>query len=478
MIINNYRDLATNSSRKKILDIFMSGIMAADPERIMRSQVKFNKKVNILTIHNQHFNLFRGRIFVIGGGKAAGRMAESLELILGEREITAGVVNDIEVSCYYSKMRLIFNCYQRFWNFLKCFISGVNCDWRYKTRKIKIVRAGHPVPDRRGVKGVEMMMELKKKYKINKKDTVICLVSGGASALMPLPVEKISLRDKQRTTKILLESGASIREINTVRKHLSRVKGGQFAQHFYPAHVISLIISDVPDNDLSVIASGPTVVDTTTFKDVEIILEKYNLKNKLPRRVVKYLSDGAKSKEAETPKMLENVDNFLIGDNSTVLGKMAETAKIMGLNPIINSFNQQGETENIAKEKVSEISDGRYDAYDVIIMGGETTVSLPERHGKGGRNQHYAAVSMKYMDERRKWTMLSASSDGSDFISGVAGALVDNGSLEISRRKNLDIDLYLHNFNTNNFFEKLGNTLINTENNKTNIGDIIIYLLK
>ncbi|OGF25009.1 hypothetical protein A2331_00470 [Candidatus Falkowbacteria bacterium RIFOXYB2_FULL_34_18] len=477
-MIKNYQELACTEDRKKILDIFIAGIKAADPAKIMKSEVRYNKKVNSLTVHNQHFNLFSGRIFVVGGGKAGGKMAEALEDILGEKEIEAGIINDIEVSKEYGRMQLVIDYIQRFWNFLKCFVLGVNCDWRYKTRKIKIIRAGHPIPDNKGVRGVNMMMELKERYKINKKDTVICLISGGASALMPLPVEKISLSDKQKTTEILLDSGADIKEVNTVRKHLSRVKGGQLAQHFYPARIISLIISDVSDNDISVIASGPTAMDTTTFKDVEIIIEKYGLHDKLPKNVKEYLVRGAKSKEPDTPKVLKNINNFIIGDNGIILGKMAEIAKSLGLNPIIASFNQEGDTSWAAKERADEVLNNKYSGYDIVIVGGETTIKLPENHGLGGRNQHYAAITMATMPENRKWAMLAASTDGSDFIPGVAGALIDNESMSETRKKDLDIDLYLHNYNTNRFFEKLKKSLINMENTGTNVGDIVIYLLK
>src|SRR3989339_333397 len=444
-MIKNYQELACTEDRKKILDIFIAGIKAADPAKIMKSEVRYNKKVNSLTVHNQHFNLFSGRIFVVGGGKAGGKMAEALEDILGEKEIEAGIINDIEVSKEYGRMQLVIDYIQRFWNFLKCFVLGVNCDWRYKTRK---------------------------------KDTVICFISGGASALMPLPVEKISLSDKQKTTEILLDSGADIKEVNTVRKHLSRVKGGQLAQHFYPARIISLIISDVSDNDISVIASGPTAMDTTTFKDVEIIIEKYGLHDKLPKNVKEYLVRGAKSKEPDTPKVLKNINNFIIGDNGIILGKMAEIAKSLGLNPIIASFNQEGDTSWAAKERADEVLNNKYSGYDIVIVGGETTIKLPENHGLGGRNQHYAAITMATMPENRKWAMLAASTDGSDFIPGVAGALIDNESMSETRKKDLDIDLYLHNYNTNRFFEKLKKSLINMENTGTNVGDIVIYLLK
>lgn len=477
-MINNYKELATNENKKKLLDIFISGIRAGDPAKMIRSEFRFNKNVNSLTIHNKNFNLFSGRIFVVGGGKAGGRMAEVLEDVLGEKEITAGVINDVDVVEKYSKMRLIKNYYDRFVSFIKCFVLGINCDWRYKTRKIKIVRSGHPIPDRRGMKGVEMMMDLKNKYKINKKDTVICLISGGASALMPMPVDKVSLKDKQETTKLLLDSGANIKEVNIIRKHLSQIKGGRLAEHFYPARVISLIISDVPDNDISVIGSGPTVVDTTTFKDVEIILEKYKLKDRLPSRVRIYLDRGAKSQESETPKELTNVHNFLIGDNGIVLSEMAQKAKSFGLNPIIVSSDKDGDTESVAQEEVDKIERGRYDGYDVVIMGGETTIRLPEKHGSGGRNQHYAAVSMKNMPEDKNWTLLSVASDGSDFLPGVAGVLVDNSSLSKARKNNLDIDLYLKNYNTGYFFKKLGGHLLSVGNTGTNVGDIVIYLLK
>lgn len=226
MIIKNKDALSTTTLRKQALDIIEAGIDRVLPPNIMKSAVRYKAASRILTINGDTYCLSTGRVFVIGGGKALGLMAETLEDIIHPENISAGVVN-----CK----------------------SGY-----YKTHKTKIIPAGHPIPDKRGIGGVKEMLALRHHYSIDENDLVICLISGGGSALMPYPVEEVSLEDKQTITELLLSSGAEIAEINAVRKHLSKIKGGRLGHFYSPATVVSLILSDVIGNNLAVIASGPT----------------------------------------------------------------------------------------------------------------------------------------------------------------------------------------------------------------------------
>ncbi len=240
MIIKNRDALATTELRKQALDIIEAGIARVLPPNIMKSVVRYDRVSQTLAVGGDNYSLSRGRVFVIGGGKASGLMAETLEKIIPPENIAAGVVN--------CKSEL------------------------YKTSKTRIITAGHPIPDQRGIGGVKEMLALKKLYSINEADLVICLVSGGGSALMPHPVEEVGLKDKQSITALLLGCGAAIDEINAVRKHLSQTKGGRLGHFYSPATVVSLILSDVIGNDLAAIASGPTFPDPTTFTDALDIL--------------------------------------------------------------------------------------------------------------------------------------------------------------------------------------------------------------
>ena len=302
-IIANKKELSITPLRAKVLDIIEAGIFKVLPTTIMKHTVKFNPSTKILSILNKDFDISKGRIFVTGGGKASGLMAQTLEEIIGPENITGGYVNCI--------------------------------DKNYKTSKIEITRTSHPTPDQAGVFGVEQMLSLKDQYSINEKDLVICLISGGGSALMPSPVEGISLADKQRINDLLIVGGPTIQEINTVRKHLSRIKGGRMGKFFFPAPVVSLIISDVVGNNLDAIASGPTVPDPTTFSDALDVLTKYNLLAEAPESIVAYLEKGCAGEHEETPKKIDNCHNFIIGDNRAALEAMVLKAKGLGFNPYI-----------------------------------------------------------------------------------------------------------------------------------------------
>ncbi len=446
MIIKNRHELSTTESRRKVLDIVEAGISRVLPSAIMKSAVKYDPAQRILTVNKSNYDLSRGRIFVVGGGKASALMAQTLETILSPESIADGVVN--------------------------CKSSD------YGTSKIKVVEAGHPIPDERGLEGVRQMLAFKDHYSIDEKDLIICLISGGGSALMPCPVEGVSLQDKQRITELLLSCGATIHEINAVRKHLSKIKGGGLGRYFSPATVVALILSDVVGNDLDVIASGPTYPDSSTFSMACKVLEKYGLLSKAPRTVIEFLTKGCQGCAEETPKTLANCHNHIIGDNTLALEAMATKAKQMGLKPIIVTAGQKGDTTAVARLRASEILNAKYAKSDIVLIGGETTPRLPAGAGKGGRNQHYASVSMLALAEYRgEWVIASVGTDGSDFLPDVAGAIVDKHSLAEARAKGIDIESYLDSYDSNTLLREIGHSLITTGNTGTNVGDVIVYAL-
>ncbi len=446
MIIKNRHELATTEPRDRVLPIIEAGIKRVLPPNIMRAAVSYDAPHHTITIEGDSFSLSATNgIFVVGGGKASGLMAQALEGIIGAENITDGVVN---------------------------FKGG-----RVKTQKIKTLIAGHPTPDRRGVSGVSEMLALKERYSIGEKDIVICLLSGGGSALMPYPVEGVSLKDKQAITELLIGSGAKIEEINIVRKHLSRVKGGGLSKFYAPARVISLILSDVIGNDLATIASGPTTPDPSTFADAYSVLNKYNLLARAPKNVIGFIEKGQQGEAPETPKTLNNCHNYIIGDNKLALEAMAAKAKELGFSPHIITSQQTGDTAKVARSRAREILKHKYAGYNILLIGSETTIKLPPKAGRGGRNQHYAAVSLLAMaDYPGPWLVASIGSDGSDFLPDVAGAIVDRDSLETARDKKLDIEAYITRCDSNTLLEKIGNSLIVTGDTGTNVGDIIVYL--
>ncbi|MFH1663054.1 MAG: DUF4147 domain-containing protein [Chloroflexota bacterium] len=447
MIIKNRADLNISELREKALCIIEAGIKRVLPTNIMKNALHYDTASRVLTIDNTTYNLSHGRIFVIGGGKASGLMAEALEDIIPPEDITAGIVN-----CK---------------------------DKDYKTSKIKVTAAGHPIPDHRGVGGVKEMLSLKDNYSIGRGDSIICLISGGGSALMPYPASGVKLEDKQKFTELLLGSEAEISEINTVRKHLSRIKGGQLGFYFSPSTIISLVLSDVIGNDLSVIASGPTYPDTTTFSDAFNVLKKYDLLSTTPERVMNRLRKGCLGKVTETAKSLDNCYNHIIGDNRLALEAMLIKAREAGFTPRLVTAEQKGDTTDVAMKRAYEILKTEHASYNALIIGGETTPRLPTPAGKGGRNQHYAALSMLAMERYPgQWLVASVSSDGSDFLPDVAGAIVDNNSLARAKANGLNVKSYLDRYDSNTLLNRIGNSLVVTGNTGTNVGDLMLYLLK
>ncbi|MBI4332284.1 MAG: DUF4147 domain-containing protein [Chloroflexi bacterium] len=447
MIIKNMQELATTELRKDVLSLIEAGVERVLPSTIMKSVVKYDLTGRILTVGDYAYPLSRGRVFVIGGGKAAGIMAETLERIVTPANITAGIV-----ACKSSD---------------------------YKTSKITVVEAGHPVPDQRGLDGVNKMLALRERYSINGNDLVICLISGGSSALMPCPVDGVRLEDKQGITRLLLGSGASIHEINVVRKHLSKTKGGGLGHSYSPAAVVSLILSDVIGNDLDVIASGQTCPDPSTFSDAYRVLEEYDLLSRAPKGIIDFLARGCQGQVEETPKSTGNCINHIMGDNTLALQAMFQKAKELGLGPYIVTAGQKGDTATMARLRAAEILSHKYTGYDVVLIGGETTSVLPKVAGKGGRNQHYAAVSMLAMKRHTgEWVSASIGTDGSDFLPDVAGAIVDSGSLARAKARGIDVESYVRQYDSNTLLNRIGESLIVTGNTGTNVGDLIVYAFR
>jgi glycerate 2-kinase len=242
--------------------------------------------------------------------------------------------------------------------------------------------------------------------------------------------------------------------------------------------VISLIISDVIGNDLSVIASGLTYPDSSTYGDALSVLKKYGLTASAPSNVVAHLKRGSLGERDETPKSLDNAFNYILGDIHPALEAMQRKAQDLGLRPLILTAEQAGDTERVARQRVDEILAGKYPGRNALLIGGETTPSIPQKHGKGGRNQHFAALTPILFEGCPKtWVLASAGTDGSDYVADVAGGIVDDQSLAVFRRLRPDYMDLLRTYDSYTLLESVGNSLIVTGDTHTNVGDLIVYLL-
>lgn len=436
--------------RAHALAIFRAALGAADPRRAVHNHLRLDGDVLIAGRIRYPLRRFR-HIFVAGAGKASAPMALALEDLLGKR-ITAG-----SIDTKYG--------------------HGV------KLRRIQVVECAHPVPDSNGVKGTRRLMEIARAA--GRDDLLICPISGGASALTPAPAPPVTLADKQRTTELLLRSGADIHEINTVRKHLSEFKGGQLARMAAPATVLSLILSDVIGDDLDVIGSGPAVPDRSTFADAIAVLERRGIWKQLPARARARLEQGCAGDIPETPKpgdpAFRKVHNIVVGSNRIAISAAAEKAKSLGYRPLILSSVIEGESREvagvhaaIAKEILASSHPLRPPA--CVISGGETTVTLRGR-GKGGRNQEFVLAAAAAIDGLEDVAVLSGGTDGTDGPTDAAGAFATGETIGRARALGLDWREFLNRNDSYRFFEPLGD-LIKTGPTRTNVMDVRILLVK
>lgn len=437
-------------ARKLALGALEAALAAADAKAALKAHVKLRGRT--LQIKNERFSLDAfDSIYVIGAGKASGHMAEALFNILRDK-ISGGLVI---VPDYF--------------------------DVKLSTGPVQLWKASHPIPSHRGVEGVKRMLALVREA--SREDLVICLMSGGGSALMPLPYGNITLKQKQGITSDLLKSGATITEINCVRKHLSAIKGGRLAELLQNTRIISLIISDVFSDRLDTIASGPTVPDNTTFNDAAHVLKKYKLWHSLNRNVKRIIQMGLSGKIPETPKpgsrIFRNVRNFVIANNKLACEGAMHYLKAKGINATILTTSLQGEASqvgvvvsSIASEITSENRPVRKPA--AIVMGGETTVTVRGRR-KGGRNQELVLSACKGISESENTVVASIGTDGIDGNSDASGAIADSFTFKRALKMNLCPDQFLINNDSNTFFRKLKDT-IQTGPTGTNVNDVTVLI--
>ena len=392
------------------------------------------------------------RVFVIAVGKAAVPMGAAASQVLG-RALAGGIA----VTKHGHARRIL--------------------------RKIAVLEAGHPIPDESGLIASEKVGTLLKD--LNARDLLIVLVSGGASGVLPAPAEPITLSAKQQTTDLLLRAGADITELNAVRKHLSLLKGGKLAALAYPATVVSLLLSDVIGDPLETIGSGPTAPDPTTFSDALAVLDKYRVRNRVPKAVRSWLQDGAAGKVLETPKpgnpIFQNVHNVVVGGNRLALEAAAQKSRALGYHTLILSSTMHGETREVARVHAQVLCEVRRSGHPIrppacILSGGETTVTV-HGHGKGGRNQEFALAAAIEIDGLRDSLIASLGTDGTDGPTDAAGAIVTGQTITRAFALGLDAAAHLRENDSYPFFDDLGD-LIRTGPTGTNVMDIHLMLAR
>lgn len=437
--------------KQHTVQIFNAATKSVHPAILLKQYLANDK--DSVTICGQVFPKSSfDNIYVIGAGKAAAAMAVETEKIMGDN------ISDGLVTTKY--------------------------DHILPTKKIKIIEAGHPIPDENCVKAVNRTIALL--TKATKNDLVICLVSGGASALWCDVPDGITLQELQTTFNQLINSGAAINEINIVRKHLSYIKGGQLIRHCNGANVFSLIISDVMGDDLSSIASGPTVPDTSTYNLAYNVLVKYNIVDVLPQSILLHLKNGMCGIIAETAKPgepgFERTLNTIIGNNQIALLAAENEAKALGYDTYKVSGLVTGDAEAEAKKFVMLATAYKRERPVCILQGGETTVKVTGT-GKGGRNQHFVLAALIKLSKIKNKnltdniTILSGGTDGTDGPTDATGGVINSETLSQANLKNMDIEAYLKKQDAYNFLKQTDSLLI-TGPTQTNIMDIMIAIIK
>jgi len=436
-IINNGQTSELKKIREEILEILSFALEAVDPYKSVKKHFYNNSlKLDSKTLDTTSFD----NIFLVSFGKASIGMAQA---VCDSIDVEEGIIitNNPE--------------------------KKVECNY------VSTIVASHPIPDENSITGADKVLDVVKKC--DKNDLLIVLISGGGSALLCKP--RVSLVDLQKTTDLLLKCGANINEINTVRKHLSFVKGGQLVKNA-KCTVVSLVISDIIGDPLEFIASGPTYPDSTTYNDAENILEKYGILTKVPSSVKDCIKDGISRNLPETPKandpIFKNVNNIIIANNKIACEAAEAKAEELGYKTMLLTTHLDGEASDIGKYLSDKALNYKtYAKKMAFIAGGETTVTIKGK-GKGGRNQEMVLSSVEKLADK-DIVFTSFATDGIDGMSDASGAIADSYSKEKAYDLNLDPDGFLEDNNSYEFFKNLEDALI-TGPTGTNVMDIQLII--
>lgn len=434
--------------RQDARKIFNAGLKAADPAEAVSRHVKVDG--DVVDIDRRLYPLRRYRkIVVVGAGKGSAWMCRALADLIG--------------------------------NWLYGGIIIVKYGYAVPLNKIAIIEAGHPIPDENGLRATEEIAGLLRQA--TSQDLVISLISGGGSALLSSPADGVSFHEKQQMTQLLLDCGAPIREINAVRKHISKVKGGRLARLAYPSTLISLILSDVVGDSISSIASGPTAPDPSTFSECQLILDRYKLRTKNCGSIARLIDEGSAGEIEETPKpgdpIFENVLNVVVGSNRLAVIAAKEQAETLGYSvKVIDDF-AEGEAAELAVAHAAIIKEiyhsGTVRRPACVISGGEATVTV-RGDGLGGRNQEFALATALELDGLDGVVALSGGTDGTDGPTEAAGGIVDGGTVRRGQTQSLDAWDYLSRNDSYHFLQATDDLLV-TGPTFTNVMDLRLLLI-
>jgi glycerate 2-kinase len=437
---------------KQITRILAAALEAVDPSAAIHNHVK--RQGDHLDIAGKIYNLAEyRRVILVGGGKAGIPMAQAIVETLGDR-LQEGIllVKDTGEKVPTSRSQEI-------------------------PAHLTLLQASHPVPDQRGVAGTQQIIQLL--GTTTPDDLVICLISGGGSALLTAPALGISLADLQALTSTLLACGATINQINTLRKHLSQIKGGQLARLAAPATLVTLILSDVVGDPLDIIASGPTVPDPSTYQDALSILERYNIRDQVPERIFQHLECGAAGEIPETPKpkdpAFERAQNVLVGSNLLAAKAAVKQAQKEGFNALLLTTYLQGEARTIgpilaALARQIDVSGDPLPRPTCLVIGGETTVIL-RGDGLGGRNQELALSAVNDLAGLSGTLLVTLATDGEDGPTDAAGAVVTGETLDRAQALGLSLLDHLNRNDSYQFFRPLDDLLLPGPTG-TNVNDL------
>ena len=440
-------DCPDKNARTIFRQLFLSGLDAADPESAIRRTVRIRH--NRLRVGTREYDLSGfSRIVCIGAGKASGAMAAAVERLFGSRlEGGLVVVNDGQAG---------------------------------KTKGIRLFEARHPVPDHRSEKAARRMVRLLES--LTDRDLILMVLSGGASSLLAAPAAGLTLKEKQLTTRVLLRSGATIHQVNTVRKHLSGIKGGRLAGAT-TATVITLVLSDVPGDDPAIIGSGPMAPDPSTFADAKRVLDAFDIRNQIPLAVRQHVDRGVRGRIPETPKPGEarfaRIRHHVIGNNRAVIERMAQQAKALGLRPLILTTTLSGDARqigelfgNLAKEM--HVSGNPVRPPACLLAGGELTVAVKGK-GRGGRAQEFALAAAPALAGVSRVFVAGFGTDGADGPTTAAGAVVDGGTITRAGEKGMSHEAALRENDSYGFFDRVGGHIV-TGPTGTNVNDVYMIL--
>jgi glycerate 2-kinase len=433
--------MPVNSARAAARDIWQTVLAAADVGPLLRRSLRVQGQRLVCGPLTLELNDVE-RVIVLGCGKASAAMAHAVEEILGDRVAGGFVV--------------------------------VKDGYRSPTSRIEVAEAGHPVPDSRGRAASQRLLDIA--AAAGRGDLIIFVVSGGGSALTPAPAPPITLEEKQAVTSLLLAAGATINELNAVRKHLSLFKGGQLARAAAPARVLTLALSDVIGDPLDVIASGPTAPDPSTYGAALSVLERRGLVDRVPPTVVERLRAGSSGAVPETPKpgdhLFDRVTNVIVGNNAIVVDTAAQRARALGYRPQLLTRGLQGEARAVARELVARAR--ALEPPACLIAGGETTVTVRGR-GRGGRCQELALAAALELAPDEPLVVLAAGTDGTDGPTDAAGAVVDAATLARGGQGESGARAALDDNDANTLLAASGDLIVSGPTN-TNLLDLYLVL--